>query len=404
MAAEAAAPRSSSLPALIAAAETFLSGLVTRRHLLVALSGGADSRALLLALSACRAAFPDLDLSAATVDHGLRAASRSEAEDAGRFAESLGIPHRILAWTGDKPATGLQAAARHARYRLLVEAAEAVGASAILTGHHADDQAETLAMRAARSRHGVTGMAPATLAFGRIWVCRPCLGLPKTTLAEALVEAGYGWSEDPSNRDPRFERARLRATPLASVPADGAAARHALALAVARLLSTHVRIAAGAVAIVSPEIFEDAAGQRALHLLAGVIGGQPHPPSAETAARLAAHLATGMPGRITARRTLFDRRREALYLYREARDLAAGDSAGAVAALVEDGLPPALARRAAPAYAALGPPREIAPFAAFLPLFEQPAAEALVSLFGHAALPPCPIQAAHLWKSSPSRR
>lgn len=399
MAAEPARPLASRLPALVAAADRFLSGFSTPRRLLVALSGGADSRALLLALAHCRPRFADLALTAVTVDHRLRPAAAEEAEDAGRFAASLGIAHRVVAWDGPKTLTGLQAAARAARYGLLVAAAEEAGAAAILTAHHADDQAETLVMRAARTgAAGATGMAPAMLASGRIWVCRPFLALRKDDLRAALAEAGHGWSEDPANRDPRFERARLRLSgPPPRLPADRQGEAAALAVAAAAALAGHVRLLGGGVAVVSPALTGEtgrarAGGLRALHLLAAVLGARDHPPGAVTAARLAAFLDSAAPGRFTALGCVFDRRRDALHLYREARDLPAQGAETVRAHLLAAGLPQDVARRAAPALAAFGPPAALAPYAGFLPLFELPAAAALARLFALPDLPPCPIQ------------
>ena len=97
-------------------------------------------------------------LIAVTVDHGLRAEAAREARDVKRLARSLDLPHRTLRWTGAKPKTGLPAAARAARYRLLAQAARAGGATHILTAHTRDDQAETLLMRLLRGS-GIAGLA-----------------------------------------------------------------------------------------------------------------------------------------------------------------------------------------------------------------------------------------------------
>ena len=180
---------------------------------ILAVSGGADSTALLLLAGrwrASRASGPELV--AATVDHGLRSESRSESEAVGALARRLGIPHHTLAWEGEKPPTGVEAAAREARYALLVSLAARLGASAIATAHTLDDQAETVLMRLAAGSGpaGLAGMRPKDQRQG-IAVLRPLLGVRKRRLMATLARDGIAWAEDPMNADPRFARPRLRA-------------------------------------------------------------------------------------------------------------------------------------------------------------------------------------------------
>src|SRR5690606_5645072 len=177
-----------------------------------AVAGGGDSLALLLLLHHFLKHLPAApSVLAVTIDHGLRPESGAEAEAVGRLAAAHRIPHRVLRWEGPKPKTGIAAAARAARLSLLAKAAGQAGADLVLTGHTADDQAETLAMRLARGEgRGGAGIAPATLYDGRIWFVRPLLGTRRAALRTFLRERGISWAEDPTNIDRRFERARVR--------------------------------------------------------------------------------------------------------------------------------------------------------------------------------------------------
>src|SRR6267142_1543016 len=127
--------------------------------IVLAVSGGPDSIALMwLAARWRRALARGPRLIAVTVDHGLRPEAAAEAREVKRLARELDLPHRTLRWTGAKPKTGLPAAARAARYRLLAQAARTSGATHILTAHTRDDQAETLLMRLLRGS-GIGGLA-----------------------------------------------------------------------------------------------------------------------------------------------------------------------------------------------------------------------------------------------------
>src|SRR5882724_321012 len=132
-------------------AKTLFAGWRAAPALVLAVSGGPDSIALMwLAARWRRALKRGPRLIAVTVDHGLRREAAREARDVKRLAKALDLPHRTLRWRGGKPQTGVPAAARDARYRLLAEAARASGATHILTAHTRDDQAETLLMRMLR--------------------------------------------------------------------------------------------------------------------------------------------------------------------------------------------------------------------------------------------------------------
>ncbi len=218
--AEAAAPISA------AEAQSLFADLAWAPALLLAVSGGPDSTALLLLAARWRAARKSgPELLAVTVDHGLRPESTREARAVKRLAADLGVRHRTLRWRGRKPATGLQEAARAARYRLLADAAQQAGACHVLTGHTLDDQAETVLLRLARGSgmSGLGAMARVTRLRARdgsplgasspneILLLRPLLGIPKARLIATLASAGMSFATDPSNADPRFTRARLRA-------------------------------------------------------------------------------------------------------------------------------------------------------------------------------------------------
>jgi tRNA(Ile)-lysidine synthase len=203
-------------------ANALFSGLEDLRGLVLAVSGGSDSTALLVLAARWASGLKKRrkhppNLAAVTVDHGFRPESKREALAVKRLARRLGVPHRTLSWRGRKPKTGLQEAARDARYRLLAEAAARTGYEYVLTAHTLDDQAETVLFRLARGS-GLTGLAgmarasPIPAGGGTaIFLVRPLLRISKARLIATLRAAGVAHSEDPTNRDPRFTRTRLRA-------------------------------------------------------------------------------------------------------------------------------------------------------------------------------------------------
>lgn len=199
-----------------AEAKTLLADLEQCPALLLAVSGGPDSIALMLLVSRWAKTLKRTpELVVATVDHGLRAQAKREAADVAKLARKLGLTHRTLKWTGKKPSTGLQQAARLARYRLLGDAARKAGAPFVLTAHTLDDQAETVVIRMSRGS-GITGLAamarvaPLPSDEGDIKLLRALLDIPKARLIATLRAAKIPFAVDPSNRDPRFTRARLR--------------------------------------------------------------------------------------------------------------------------------------------------------------------------------------------------
>lgn len=179
----------------------------------VAWSGGGDSTALLL-LSREWARARGGTLVALHVDHGLRANSGDEAKSLEARARELGIDFAGLRWEGPKPASGVLAAARDARYALLERACAARGILHLLVAHNLEDQAETIALRAER-RSGPTGLAgmSAIVERAHIRILRPLLGAAHADLLATCVAAGVSWLEDSSNANQATARARLRADP-----------------------------------------------------------------------------------------------------------------------------------------------------------------------------------------------
>ena len=180
--------------------------------IVLAVSGGPDSIALMWLAARWRSTLArGPRLIAVTVDHGLRAEAAAEARDVKRLARTLDLTHRTMRWTGEKPKTGLPAAARTARYRLLAQAARASGATHILTAHTRDDQAETLLMRLLRGS-GIGGLAAMARESERdgVLLARPFLHVSKSQLVATLKKAKIGFADDPTNRDTNFTRPRLR--------------------------------------------------------------------------------------------------------------------------------------------------------------------------------------------------
>jgi tRNA(Ile)-lysidine synthase len=200
--------------------------------IVLAVSGGPDSVALMwLAARWRRTLARGPRLVAVTVDHGLRVEAKAEARDVKRLACALDLPHRTMRWTGAKPKTGLPAAARAARYRLLAQAARASGATHVLTAHTRDDQAETLLMRLLRGS-GIAGLAAMARQSERdgVLLARPFLHVSKSQLIATLKKAKLGFADDPTNRDLNFTRPRIR-TLMPVLAAEGGDTRNLARLA-----------------------------------------------------------------------------------------------------------------------------------------------------------------------------
>lgn len=178
----------------------------------LALSGGGDSVAL-LELAAGWTLARGRRLLALTVDHGLNPDSARWTAFAAEAARDAGAEWRGLQWRGDKPASGLPAAARAARHRLIADAARAAGAEVILFAHTADDREEEAWMREAGSTLGRLrdwGPSPAWPEGRGLMLLRPLLDARRAELRDWLTARGRTWIEDPANADPRFARSRAR--------------------------------------------------------------------------------------------------------------------------------------------------------------------------------------------------
>ncbi|RVB79382.1 MULTISPECIES: tRNA lysidine(34) synthetase TilS [unclassified Mesorhizobium] len=306
-----------------------------------AVSGGSDSTALLLLIKdhLDRSA-PATKLLAVTIDHNLRPGSAAEAQAVARLCAARGIAHRILVWSGRKPSTGLPAAAREARYRLLAEAAQAEGIGLILTGHTADDQAETVLMRHARQEgpreagRGLAGMAPATLYDWRIWIARPLLGTRRAALREVLRRANVGWAEDPTNDDEAFERPRIRAAladdngaqrvaDAVALAARAAVEREQLGHRAAALIRGFASRPADGLIRLDPGFAtagDEPAAVYALRILLATVGGVAFLPDQARSEALLDRLRAA-PFCATLSRTVVDARRAGIFLRRETRNL-----------------------------------------------------------------------------------
>ena len=221
-------------------------------RLALAVSGGPDSLAMLLL---AQTAIPG-EFAAATVDHRLRAESAGEARTVSEICARLGVPHTVL--EVDVGPGNVQDEARKARYAALADWAADKALDALVTAHHADDQAETIVMRLNRGS-GLAGLAGVrargTVPGGKLPVLRPLLDWRRADLAEIVARSGLTPVDDPSNADSRFDRARVRAaladagwldpSALARSAAHLAEAEDALGWALEREWDSQVEVAAG---------------------------------------------------------------------------------------------------------------------------------------------------------------
>jgi tRNA(Ile)-lysidine synthase len=277
----------------------------TRPFLAVAVSGGPDSIALAI-LADRWARERHGRICAVTVDHRLRPESGDEIRRLHGWLVARAIRHEILVWSAHKPATGIQEAARAARYQLLAEWCREHGCLHLLTAHHREDQAETHLIRrsASSGADGLAGMS-AIREFTDCRILRPLLGVAKDRLVALLNAERQPFITDPSNRDPTFERSWLRGTGAVPVGADLTALlgsirelgheRAAHERKCARLLAQTAVLHPAGFAVLDPGIAlapSDIA-ERAFRAVVAVIGGKPYPARRERVARLHGMLAGG---------------------------------------------------------------------------------------------------------------
>lgn len=280
----------------------------------VAVSGGADSLCLAL-LAQDWAVAQGGEAVAVTVDHALRPESAAEAAQVGRWLAAAGMSHHVVTWEGPKPAADIQAAARVARYALLEEWCRQKGILHVLLAHHQDDQAETLMLRLARGSgvDGLAAMAPAHDGFWVRWL-RPLLNVPHARLTATLTAWGQIWIEDPSNQNPKFARARMRAL-MPVLAAEGltpqrlgdtarrlARARGALEDDVAEAAARWVRLHPAGFAQVANAAFsqmEDEVALRLLRRLLQALGGGQYPLRQERVEAMLGRLRQGLKRAVT---------------------------------------------------------------------------------------------------------
>jgi tRNA(Ile)-lysidine synthase len=181
------------------------------KAVLLAVSGGADSLAMLAGFGLLHhAGLTSADIQVATVNHGLRPEAAEEVALVQRVAAMLGLPCSVKTLERPKSGGNTQAWARGQRYAFLADVA-AANAAVVLTAHTADDQAETLLMRAARGTgsEGLAGIRQEGFVCG-VRVLRPFLSWPREQLHQALSDLGLEAAFDPSNDDPSYTRVRFR--------------------------------------------------------------------------------------------------------------------------------------------------------------------------------------------------
>lgn len=306
----------------------------TDNPIIVAVSGGSDSIALLL-LASSWAKSVDATLQVVTIDHGLRPEAAAEAGFVSGVSEGLGLPHLTLAWDGIKPDSGISQAARNARYELLEEFALDIGAKTILVGHTANDQAETILMRNARGEEGqqgrgLSGIAPLMLLPKRKRLVRPLLNIGRGELRAYLKEMSQSWIEDPSNSDEAYERVRIRnalgddqrrIAELCRFAKLSGDLRKSTAVAASSILSAHVTFSQGPLYSIPDHALRGipvAVKRLVLQVMIAIAGGAAYFPSEPSVDKL---LSNDFEDRMTLGHCVIEKNKGALRFYREKRNL-----------------------------------------------------------------------------------
>jgi tRNA(Ile)-lysidine synthase len=273
----------------------------------VAVSGGSDSLALMHLLRAFAAKNRLAAPTVLSVDHGLRKASAGDARQVAAWAKQAGLTAKVLTWRGKKPANGIEAAAREARYRLMGAWLVQHRIATLFVGHTQDDQAETFLLRLARGSGldglaGMHGRAPWPVpGFPELSLARPLLDFGREQLRAYLKAKGQAWLDDPMNDDLAFDRVKIRKawpalTQAGLSPARIAAAASHLARAresleivtEAVLLRTARQMEDGRI-LLDPAAWAAAPREVGLRTLASVlmtVGGQVYRPRFEALERL----------------------------------------------------------------------------------------------------------------------
>jgi len=282
----------------------------------VAVSGGADSLALMHLLARWARAGKRAKPLVLSVDHGLRPQSGKDAKSVARRAKALGLACEILTVAGKKPKSDIEAWARDQRYRLMGDRLKRHGLAALYVGHHQNDQAETFLLRLARGS-GLDGLGAMRRlnafplpGFEALALARPLLTVPRAQLRDFLTRWKQDWLEDPMNGEARFARNRIRAL-MPSLEAAGltaeriadaalhlARAREALDMATAAVLARVAR-RQDQIFLLDPDALAAAPreiGLRALAALLGTVSGAAYRPRFDGLERLLDRVAASALG------------------------------------------------------------------------------------------------------------